>query len=90
MHGVEDGDAVHVPTRLAGGHAGDEVARGLVTAFGQLEVNVPFVVRLEGTNDEEGRRILAEAELPNVYVEKTMDGAAERVVQLAKASAAVS
>ena len=48
------------------------------------------MVRLEGTNDEEGRRILAEAELPNVYVEKTMDGAAERVVELAKASAAVS
>ena len=68
----------------------DEVARGLVTAFGQLEVNVPFVVRLEGTNDEEGRRILAEAELPNVFVEKTMDGAAERVVELAKAGAAVS
>ena len=68
----------------------DEVARGLVTAFGQMEVNVPFVVRLEGTNDEEGQRILAEADLPNVHVEKTMDGAAERVVELAKAGAAVS
>jgi succinyl-CoA synthetase beta subunit len=63
----------------------DEVARGLVTAFGQLDVKVPFVVRLDGTNDEEGRRILAEADLPNVYVEKTMDGAAERVVELAAA-----
>src|SRR5437899_1493292 len=68
----------------------DEVARGLVTAFGQLDVKVPFVVRLDGTNDEEGRRILAEANLPNVTVEKTMDGAAARVVELAKASAAVS
>jgi succinyl-CoA synthetase beta subunit len=61
----------------------DEVARGLVTAFGQIDVKVPFVVRLDGTNDEEGRRILAEANLPNVHVEKTMLGAAERVVELA-------
>jgi len=68
----------------------DEVARGLVTAFGQIEVKVPFVVRLDGTNDKEGRRILAEADLPNVIVEKTMDGAAARVVELAAAGAAAS
>src|SRR3954449_6568836 len=61
----------------------DEVANGLVTAFGQLKPEVPFVVRLDGTNDEEGRRILAEANLPNVHVEKTMLGAAARVVELA-------
>ena len=68
----------------------DEVARGLVAAFGQIDVNVPFVVRLDGTNDEEGRRILAEANLPNVTVEKTMDGAAARVVELARSAEAVS
>jgi succinyl-CoA synthetase beta subunit len=61
----------------------DEVANGLVTAFGQLKPDVPFVVRLDGTNDEEGRHILAEASLPNVHVEKTMLGAAARVVELA-------
>jgi succinyl-CoA synthetase beta subunit len=61
----------------------DEVARGLVAAFGQIDVKVPFVVRLDGTNDEEGRRILAEANLPNVTVEKTMLGAAAKVVELA-------
>jgi succinyl-CoA synthetase beta subunit len=60
----------------------DEVAKGLVTAFGQVDVTVPFVVRLDGTNDEEGRRILAEADLPKVHVEKTMLGAAARVVEL--------
>src|ERR671933_40256 len=65
----------------------DEVARGLVTAFQQIEPNVPFVVRLDGTNDEEGRRILAEADLPNVHVEETMLGAASRVVELAAAAA---
>src|SRR5256885_5919115 len=61
----------------------DEVARGLVTAFDQIDVKVPFVVRLDGTNDEEGRRILAEADLPNVTVEETMLGAAAKVVELA-------
>jgi succinyl-CoA synthetase beta subunit len=64
----------------------DEVARGLVTAFSQVEVKVPFVVRLDGTNDEEGRAILAEADLPNVTVEKTMLDAASRVVELTGAS----
>ena len=61
----------------------DEVARGLIEAFSRLEPVVPFVVRLDGTNDEEGRALLAEANLPNVHVEKTMLGAAERVVELA-------
>jgi succinyl-CoA synthetase beta subunit len=61
----------------------DEVANGLVTAFQQLNPQVPFVVRLDGTNDEEGRQILADANLPNVYVEETMLGAAAKVVELA-------
>jgi len=60
----------------------DEVARGLVTAFGQIDVKVPFVVRLDGTNDQEGRAILADAALPNVWIEQTMLGAAARVVEL--------
>jgi succinyl-CoA synthetase beta subunit len=62
---------------------GDEVANGLVTAFQQLNPQVPFVVRLDGTNDEEGRKILADADLPNVHIEETMLGAADRVVELA-------
>ncbi|WP_205696587.1 ADP-forming succinate--CoA ligase subunit beta [Conexibacter sp. SYSU D00693] len=62
----------------------DEVAKGLVAAFGDLKPEVPFVVRLDGTNDVEGRRILEEAALPNVHAAKTMDGAAEQVVALAK------
>jgi succinyl-CoA synthetase beta subunit len=68
----------------------DEVANGLVEAFRQIDVRVPFVVRLDGTNDEEGRRILAEAELPNVHVEKTMLGAAARVVELSRNGAAAA
>jgi succinyl-CoA synthetase beta subunit len=65
----------------------DEVARGLIEAFAQIEPQVPFVVRLDGTNGEEGRALLAEAKLPNVYAESTMDGAAAKVVELAKAAA---
>lgn len=61
----------------------DEVARGLITAFSQIDVTVPFVVRLDGTNDVEGRQLLADAQLPNVYVEKTMLAAAAKVVELA-------
>ncbi len=61
----------------------DEVASGLIEAFAQIEPSVPFVVRLDGTNDEEGRALLADAALPGVHVESTMLGAAERVVELA-------
>jgi succinyl-CoA synthetase beta subunit len=61
----------------------DEVARGLIEAFDQIKPTVPFVVRLDGTNDKEGRALLAEADLPNVHAEATMLGAAKRVVELA-------
>jgi succinyl-CoA synthetase beta subunit len=62
----------------------DEVARGLIEAFNQIDVKVPFVVRLDGTNDVEGRQILAEANLPNVHVAQTMLDAAAKVVELAR------
>ncbi len=61
----------------------DEVAQGLIAAFRQVEPTVPFVVRLDGTNGPEGRALLAEAELPNLHIEETMLGAAEKVVELA-------
>ena len=61
----------------------DEVARGLIEAFAQIKPTVPFVVRLDGTNDKEGRALLAEANLPNVHTESTMLGAAKKVVELA-------
>jgi len=62
----------------------DEVARGLIEAFEQIKPEVPFVVRLDGTNGDEGRALLAAAALPNVEAASTMDEAAERVVELAK------
>ena len=66
----------------------DEVARGLIAAFEQIKPTVPFVVRLDGTNDVEGRQILADADLPNVHPAKTMDEAARMVVELAKGGVA--
>jgi succinyl-CoA synthetase beta subunit len=66
----------------------DEVAKGLIEAFDQIKPTVPFVVRLDGTNDVEGRELLAQAALPNVFTESTMDGAAQKVVELAAAAAA--
>ena len=67
----------------------DEVAKGLIEAYGQVQPEVPFVVRLDGTNDEEGRRLLSEAQLPGLEVSATMLEAAERVVELAAATPTV-
>jgi len=62
---------------------GDVVARGILQALEQLTFDQPIVVRLDGTNAEEGRKILAEAAPPNLYVEATMLDAARRAVELA-------
>ena len=65
----------------------DEVAKGILQALDQIDVRVPIVVRLDGTNDEEGRRILAEADAPQLHPAKTMLEAADMVVTLAKEGA---
>jgi succinyl-CoA synthetase beta subunit len=62
----------------------DEIAKGIVEASAQLDLEVPLVVRLDGTNSEQGLEILAEAALPNLHQEKTMLDAARRVVELAE------
>ncbi len=61
----------------------DEVAKGIIEASEQIDLKVPLVVRLDGTNSEEGLRLLAESGLDNLHNEKTMLGAAARVVELA-------
>ena len=66
----------------------DEVANGILQALDQIDVSVPIVVRLDGTNDEEGRRILAQADAPQLHPAKTMIEAAQMVVSLAKEGAA--
>jgi succinyl-CoA synthetase beta subunit len=62
---------------------GDEVARGLLSALEQSEIDLPIVVRLDGTNAEEGREILAENTPENVHTEETMLDAARKAVELA-------
>jgi succinyl-CoA synthetase beta subunit len=61
----------------------DVVARGILQALGQLTIGHPMVVRLDGTNAEEGRALLAESGPANVHVEPTMLDAARRAVELA-------
>ncbi|HEX5769383.1 MAG TPA: ADP-forming succinate--CoA ligase subunit beta [Nocardioidaceae bacterium] len=63
----------------------DAVADGIVHALEMLgdEANKPLVVRLDGNNVEEGRRILDEANHPLVTMVDTMDGAADRAAELA-------
>jgi succinyl-CoA synthetase beta subunit len=61
----------------------DEVARGILQALGQLTIDDPIVVRLDGTNAEEGRQLLQEAAPPNLHVEPTMLDAAKRAVEVA-------
>jgi succinyl-CoA synthetase beta subunit len=63
----------------------DAVANGIVGALKKLgdEENKPLVVRLDGNNVEEGRRILAEFNHPHVIIEDTMDGAARKAAELA-------
>jgi succinyl-CoA synthetase beta subunit len=61
----------------------DEVARGILQALEEMPIEQPIVVRLDGTNAEEGRRILADAAPPNLHAEATMLDAARRAVELA-------
>ena len=61
----------------------DEVARGILTALERMTIEHPIVVRLDGTNAEEGRKILSDAAPEGVYAEATMLEGARRAVELA-------
>jgi succinyl-CoA synthetase beta subunit len=84
---LSDPDVRSVLVNVFGGiTACDAVANGIVQALQFLgKVDKPIVVRLDGNNAEEGRRILAEAALPSVVQIETMDAAAEQAAQLAAA-----
>ncbi|MGI8974812.1 MAG: ADP-forming succinate--CoA ligase subunit beta, partial [Gaiella sp.] len=58
----------------------DEVAKGILQALGEMGLELPIVVRLDGTNAEEGRRILRDAAPANLSVEPTMLEAAQKAV----------
>src|SRR5437660_2697313 len=65
----------------------DEVARGILAALDRLDMSTyPIAVRLDGTNAEEGRKILADAGRENIHPEATMLDGARRAVELAAAA----
>jgi succinyl-CoA synthetase beta subunit len=66
----------------------DVLATGVVAAARDLSVKVPVVVRMEGTNVEEGRKILSESGL-NFTIGNDMKDGAEKIVKLARLSASV-
>jgi succinyl-CoA synthetase beta subunit len=59
----------------------DDVARGLVIAFNQMNLKLPVVVRLTGTNENEAREILKQ--IPSLHPAETMDEAVKKAIQLA-------
>jgi succinyl-CoA synthetase beta subunit len=63
---------------------GEEVANGIVQALGRVDIRPPIVIRLDGTNAEEGRAILAAHESDRLISQPTMLDAARRAVELAK------
>jgi succinyl-CoA synthetase beta subunit len=63
---------------------GDEVANGIVTALGRVQIDAPIVIRIDGTNAEEGRAILAAHESEKLQSKPTMIEAAKTAVELAK------
>jgi succinyl-CoA synthetase beta subunit len=84
---LSDPDVKSVFINIFGGITrGEEVANGIVEATKRLgDFPQKLVVRLDGTNAEEGRRILEEADLPNVVSKPTMQEAAAEAVRLASA-----
>jgi succinyl-CoA synthetase beta subunit len=66
---------------------GDLVAEGILEALERVDVRVPIVVRLDGTNAEEGRRMLAEANHPRIVTAETMLEGARRAAELATGAA---
>ncbi|MCB1181988.1 ADP-forming succinate--CoA ligase subunit beta [bacterium] len=58
----------------------DDVAKGIIEATKRMDINVPIVVRLTGTNEEEGRALLTETEL---HPAATMDEAVQKAIELA-------
>jgi succinyl-CoA synthetase beta subunit len=85
---LSDPDVRSVLVNIFGGITRcDLVASGILEALGRVDAKVPIVVRLEGTNAEEGRRILADAGHERIVPAQTMLEAADRAVRLSKEAA---
>jgi len=63
---------------------GDEVARGIIQALDEVKTTIPMVIRLAGTNAEEGRAIIDAAQIPNLASAASLTEAAKKAVDAAK------
>jgi len=85
---LSDPDVRSVLINIFGGITrGDLVAEGILEALKRVEASVPIVVRLDGTNAEEGRRILRDAEHERIVPAATMLEAARKAVELTREAA---
>jgi succinyl-CoA synthetase beta subunit len=69
---------------------GEEVANGIVTALGRVSITSPIVIRLDGTNAEEGREILKTVESDMLMSSPTMLDAARKAVEIAGSASPVN
>ena len=82
---LEGGQAKGIFVNIFGGiNRCDKVAEGIVKASQLIDLNVPIVVRLEGTNVEEGREILKNANVPGLIMAESMEQGAQKIVELVK------
>ena len=65
----------------------DLIAEGVIAAAGELGIDVPLVVRLQGTNSERGREILADSDL-DITSAETLQEAGEKAVAAVRSSGA--
>jgi malate-CoA ligase subunit beta len=73
---------------FAGINRCDWVAEGVVQAFQKMKIEVPVIVRLSGTNVEEGRKIIAESGLPLITADTLAEAAEKSVASVANKQAA--
>ena len=82
---TEDGQAKGIFVNIFGGiNKCDIIAEGIIEANKMLDLKIPIVVRLDGTNVKEGREILRKANIPNVIMVESMTEGAKKVVELVK------
>lgn len=82
---TQDGQAKGIFVNIFGGiNKCDIIANGIIEANKMLNLKLPIVVRLDGTNVKEGRKILKDANIPNVIMVESMTEGAQKVVELVK------
>ncbi|HYO88121.1 MAG TPA: succinate--CoA ligase subunit beta, partial [Candidatus Limnocylindrales bacterium] len=63
---------------------GDEVARGILQALAEVQTDLPMIIRLAGTNSEEGLKLIREAHLNNIHSAATLTEGAKKAIAAAR------